>query len=278
MISMYIYCVKIQEAITMRAISMIMMLMILMTLSCATYETSVPVTARFTLDVSGQAPYATVTVVNKSTGADYYQWIYSNFTADGDTMSVLPEPRIIIDHAGIFTIKLIASKGIYSSVMTDTVTILGNNAVQTFSGLEFALKAGDPVYGRLFSFSTNKMYKDSEIDTITGPLINLAFGSSGDTSFFFRSPTDTAFKVPRARNVIIANNDPADTLTVGDFDAMADDAILKTLVVPDTINTFNASKIPGIVPFQLFDGRRGLIKTRAVNSSRLLVDVKLQKY
>jgi len=262
----------------MRAISMVMMLMIFMTLSCATYETSVPVVARFRLDVSGQAPYATVTVVNKSIGADSYQWIYSNFTTDGDTMSTLPEPRITIDHAGIFTIKLIATKGIYSSVMTDTVSILGHNAVQTFTGLEFALKSGDPVYGRLFSFSTGKMYKDSEMDTTTGPLINLAFGSSGDTAYFFRSPTDTSFHVPRARNVIIANNDPADTLTVTDFDAMVDDAILKTLVVRDTINTFNASRIPGIVPFQLFDGRRGLIKTREVNSSRLLVDVKLQKY
>ena len=263
---------------TLRVISAVMMFMILFTLSCATYETSVPVTADFTIDVSGQAPYATVTIVNKSVGAERYQWIYSQFTVDGDTMSTVPEPRITIDHSGIFTIKLIATNGIYSSVKTDTVTILGNNAIQIFKNLEFALKPGDPVYGRLFSFATDTMYIDSKIDLRTGPLINLAFGSSGDTSFFFRSPTDTTFHVPHARAVIIANDDPADTLTVNDFDVMQDDALLKTLVVRDTINAFKATQIPGIIPFQLYDGRRGLIKTRELNSSRLLVDVKLQKY
>jgi len=263
---------------TLRLISVIMMFMILFTLSCATYETSVPVTADFTMEVSGQAPYATVTIVNKSVGAKDYQWVYSRFTVDGDTTSTLLEPRITIDHSGIFTIKLIATNGIYSSVKTETDTIFGNSAIQIFKNLEFALKPGDPVYGRLFSFATDTMYLDSKIDLRTGPLINLAFGSSGDTSFFFRSPTDTTFKVPRARAIIIANNDPTDTLTVNDFDAMQDDGILKTLFVRDTINAFKATQIPGIIPFQLYDGRRGLIKTRELNSSRLLVDVKLQKY
>lgn len=261
-----------------RPVSLIMMFLILFTLSCATYETSVPVTADFTLDVSGRAPYATVTVTNKSVGVKQYQWIYSQFTADGDTMTTVPEPRLVLDRAGIFTIKLIATNGIYSSVKTDTVTILGSNAIETFTDLEFALHAGDPMYGRLFSFSTNKMYKDAQVDTIISPLINLAFGSRGDTSFFFRSPTDTTFHLKHARVTIIDNSDPTDTLTVNDFDAIMDDAILKTLAVKDTINAFNATNVPGIVPFQLYDGRRGLIKTRELNSSRLLVDVKVQKY
>jgi len=273
-----VYCTMGNTIITIRPVSIVVMFLVLSTLSCATYETSVPITADFTLEVSGRAPYATVTVTNKSVGVKQYQWIYSQFTVDGDTMTTDPEPRIAIDRAGIFTIKLIATNGIYSSVKTDTVTILGSNAIQTFTGLEFALNAGDPIYGRLFSFSNNKMYRDSEIDTTTAPLINLAFGSRGDTSFFFRSPTDTMFHLKHARTAIIDNSDSADTLTVGDFDAMMDDAILKTLVIKDTINAFNATQIPGVVPFQLHDGRRGLIKTRAVNSSRLLADVKLQKY
>ena len=59
---------------------------------------------------------------------------------------------------------------------------------------------------------------------------------------------------------------------------MKDDSKLSELTIADTDESFGNSSIPGTVLFEISTGKKGVIKTKALNSDRLLVDIKIQKY
>jgi len=59
---------------------------------------------------------------------------------------------------------------------------------------------------------------------------------------------------------------------------MTDDQQLANLSISHDGESFGSFIIPCLVLFEIADGRKGAIKARAVNSSRLLVDIKIQKY
>ncbi|UII23650.1 PKD domain-containing protein [Fulvivirga ligni] len=238
-------------------------------------ETKAPV-ADFTATVSGDAPNATVTITNNSTDAGTYVWTFgegSNLETSTDEA-----PSITVDKTGSLEISLVASNGSEQDQMTQTVTISGNNAIVTYTDLEFGLDAGDDTYGRLFSFEDGKIYKDSEITEANGASIGLAFGSMGNTMYYFESPSAEDYNVPNATVTQVINYESEPTFNATQFDAMADDSELADLTIDGTEDSFGNSSIPNVVLFQLADGRKGAIKTKAVNSDRLLVDIKVQKY
>jgi len=246
--------------------------------SCSKKEDSVsqPI-SDFTITVNGQAPNATLTIVNKSTDATTYAW---TFGSGASIVSVTDkEPvGVKVDKTGVLSITLIASNGTLTNSKTINVNITGNNAILSYSDLEFSLTAGSLTYGRLFSFETGKIYKDNEINATIGPKIHLAFGSMGNTMYYFESPTITGYGITGATVTKVSNSLSNNPISTTDFDAMIDDSKLTSLTINETNESFGNSSIPGIVLFQLASGRKGVIKTKAVNSSRLLVDIKIQKY
>jgi hypothetical protein len=59
---------------------------------------------------------------------------------------------------------------------------------------------------------------------------------------------------------------------------MDDDGLLADLTIQSDDGSFGNSTIPHTVLFELSNGKKGVVKTKEVNSERLLVDIKIQKY
>jgi FOG: PKD repeat len=245
--------------------------------SCSKSDSSVPVVVDFSVVVSGQAPTAQITITNNTTGAYSYEWTFGE-GANISTSTDLTPSVLTIDKAGNFTITLKASNGSDEDEVTKTIIVDGNSALVTYSDVEFGLNAGDASYGRLFSFETGKIYKDNEVDAAVGPKINLAFASMGNTMYYFQSPTVVDYNVPGASVTKVTNWFSTCPISISDFDGMTDDSKLSGLTINEADDSFGNSSIPGIVLFELSTGRKGAIETKAVNSSRLLVDIKIQKY
>ncbi|GAA0891677.1 hypothetical protein GCM10009122_13560 [Fulvivirga kasyanovii] len=244
--------------------------------SCSSDDEETPLVADFTATVSGESPNAEIIIVNNSTGASAYEWSFS----EGADISSSEEqvPTVKVDKAGDLTISLIAINGSNEEKTTKTVSVSGNTAITTFNDVEFGLNAGDATYGRLFSLETGEIYKDSEISSDNGSKINLAFGSMANTMYFFESPTDEDYNVPGAIATKVTNYEETPSITVEEFDAMTNDGKLSGLTIEETNDSFGNGSIPNTVLFETSTGRKGVIKTKAVNSDRLLVDIKVQKY
>ncbi|GAB1445583.1 MAG: PKD domain-containing protein [Cyclobacteriaceae bacterium] len=246
--------------------------------SCSKDEDAAPSpVADFSVTVNGQSPNATLQIVNNSTDATTFSWTFGVGASIETSTSETPS-GVTVDKSGNLEITLKVENGTLSNSKTLTVTVGGNNAVKTYSDIEFALDAGSTTIGRLFSFDAGKIYKDSEINATVGPTIHLAFGKLGSSVYFFETASVAAYGVPGATVTKVSNFPSPAPILVADFDTMMDDAKLKPLTIEETNESFGNSSIPGVVLFQLASGRKGAIKTKAVNSSRILVDIKIQKY
>ena len=233
--------------------------------------------ADFTAEVSGESPNAQITISNTSEGASTYEWSFSEGASLSSSTEEIPA-TLTVDKAGTFSITLVAKDGEEEKEITKTLTISGHNAIQTYTNIAFDLDGDIDDQGRMFSFDTEKMYKDSEVTDSIGSMIHLLFNSYGNTMYFFTSPTDEEFGVPQATETKIVNYESDPTITLEEFDAMTDDQLLTDLTIVDTGESFGNSTISHTVLFEISDGRKGVIKTKAVNSDRLLADIKIQKY
>ncbi len=252
--------------------------LVLLFVSCSKKEED-PVVADFDAVVSGQSPNAKIKLTNISTGATSFKWNFDIGTTDSVSTQESPAD-LEIDKAGDFTIKLTAVNGSEKQTASKTISIPGHNALITYNNLEFALEPGNTSYGRYFSFKSGKMYKDSEINNSNGPDIHLGFGSMSHTMYFFVSPDDHStglLTIAGATHTKIINWQSTPSITVSAFDAMQDDQLLSGLTISETNDSFDNS-LPTTILFQLASGRKGVIKAKAVNSDRLLTDIKIQKY
>jgi len=253
----------------------------LMTTACSDDDgDSGPLKADFKIAVTGTAPNAKLTITNTSTGATGYAWAFS--PGAGTLVSTEKNPaELTIEKAGQFDVILVVTKGTESSTLTQSVTVEGNGSIVTYTGIEFSLTKGSTTYGRFFSTTTGKIYKDSEVTASNGKDIDLAFGSFNGSMNFFLSPNDKDITpaIAGATTTAIANYPSASNaaVTVAAFDAAKDDSFIAKQAIEDSNDSFGTST-PHIVLFQTQDGRKGAICTRAINSSRLLVDIKVQKY
>lgn len=250
----------------------------LLLFSCSKDEDeTTPLAADFTATVTGEAPNAQIGITNSSTGATTYLWTFGEGASVSTSTDENPS-SITVDKAGDLTIKLVVGNGSEEKELTKTVTITGSNAIVIYTDIEFGLNAGDATYGRLFSFETGQIYKDSEIDASNGSMIHLAFGSMANTIYYFESPTVEDYNVPNATETKVVNYESTPSISVTDFDSMTDDSQLSGLTITGTNDSFGNSSIPGTVLFEISTGKKGVIKTKAVNSDRLLVDIKIEKY
>lgn len=246
--------------------------------SCSKDEDVAPSpVADFSVTVSGQSPNATLQIVNNSTDAATYNWTFGKGASIETSTNETPS-GVTVDKSGSLEITLRVENGTLSNSKTLTVNVGGNNAIRTYTDIEFALDAGSTTIGRLFSFDAGKIYKDSEINATVGPTIHLAFGKLGSSVYFFESASVATYGVPGATVTKVSNFPSPAPISIADFDGMSDDSKLKPLTIEETNESFGNSSIPGVVLFQLASGRKGAIKTKAVNSNRILVDIKIQKY
>jgi PKD repeat protein len=245
--------------------------------SCSEDEKVTPLEPDFSLSINGKSPNAKLAITNNSKGATSYNWTLSEGAIVTSSTKQSPE-EIQIEKAGELTVKLVVSNGSEQKEITKTIVVEGSSAILTFSDVEFALTAGDNNYGRLFSCETGIIYKDNEITESIGPKIHLAFGSMGSTMYYFESPTVADYQVLGATETKVINWEQNPTISTSEFDAMVDDSNLAALTIISDDNSFGNSSIPGTVLFETAEGKKGVIKTKAVNADRLLVDIKVQKY
>ena len=246
-------------------------------ISCSPENEITPLTADFDVEISGESPEAQLVITNKSSGASTYIWEFDEGASVAS--SDLQNPELInVDKSGMFSITLIARNGTEEKEVSKEVNVPGYDAVKAYSDLEFALNSGHESIGRLFSFETDKMYLDTEINSTSGSKIHLAFGSMSNTMYYFDSPSASEFNVPEATSTKVRNYESDPQLSITTFDNITDDREIKQLVISHGDDSFGNSSIPNIVLFELSDGRRGAIKTKNVNDERLLVDIKIQKY
>ena len=239
-------------------------------------EKEVLLVADFDAEVTGTSPNATIVFTSLSTGADSYEWAFDE-GASISTSSVI-SPSITVEKAGLLSVTLTIHRGAEENSITQDIEVPGNSAILEFTDVEFALDAGDLDYGRFFSVATGLVYIDSEVNANNGATISLAFESLGNTLHYFQSPNSDDYEIPNSTQTKVMNFPSAELMSQDQFDTMDDDELLSGLTINDDGESFSNGNIPGMVLFQISDGRIGAIKTRSINADRLLADIKVQKY
>ncbi|GGX25511.1 hypothetical protein [Aquimarina muelleri] len=146
----------------------------------------------------------------------------------------------------------------------------------TYSDIEFSLTDSSNTNGRVFSTSSGKVYKDSEINAENAEIIDIVSATS-QAFIAFDSPHKATD--PTIVGARITKYQPTGvSLTAADFDAMTDDSKLKSLIIVDDNETISISDYENkIVLFENASGKKGAIKLKALNANRLLVDIKVIK-
>jgi len=246
--------------------------------SCGQKEEATPLTASFEVQVTGEAPTAVLELVNNSTGATSYEWTFGEGASISSSIADAPV-GVSVDKTGSFEITLIAKNGASQQQTTQTVNITGNNAIINYTDIELAQDPASTTIGRFFSTSEGKVYLNSEVNANTGPLIDLAYQGHSSTFIFFESPdklfTNTV-TVPGATNTKVKNFQSGFSVT--DFDAMTDDRLLQNLTIVHDDNAIGSLNFPLTVTFENSKGKKGVIKLKSINSEKLTVDIKVQKY
>jgi len=241
------------------------------------------VTPSFNATVSGQAPKATVTLVNTSTGAENYKWTFSKGAGTDSSLVETPE-ALTIDKKGDFTITLTAKKGEVTQTVSRTVNIAGSNAILSYSDVKFGIhNLGSLPY--LYSVTENKFYQRSEVNATTGPRIDLVFWKDGINSVAsFQSPHNkwsyADLTIPGAKTTEVLSEQNATQLSAAQFDGEVTDNTLGALNIVDNNAIFlaNPHHLPVMILFKLADGRKGAIKLKEHGRDHLLADIKAQKY
>ena len=191
--------------------------------SCSKDDDVVPFDVKFEVSVTGDAPNATIAITNQTTGASTFEWTYG-LGANEEGSALQSPTNFTVEKAGEFTITLKASDGSNEKTAEAKITINGNSAILTFTDVEFALNAGDATYGRLFSIVDGRIYKDSEITAEMASKIDLAFGSMGNTLYYFESPNKTDYQLTGASTTKVDNSVLEADFAVATFDGMTNDA------------------------------------------------------
>ncbi|WP_333819699.1 PKD domain-containing protein [Ohtaekwangia sp.] len=237
-------------------------------------------TPDFTLSVSGTSPNAIVTITNTSTGGSSYAWVFDEGANVSMSTDKTPAP-LTVDKADAFDVTLTVTNGHDVKSITKTINVTGNNAIVSYTNIAFGKDANSPTYGRFFSTETGLIYKASEVNSTSGPKIDLAYSHIRESVNYFASPDDLRekYNIPGAKTTTIINS-PGKKLgvTANIFDNAKDDSFIKNVQLNTSDNESFESSNPSIILFRTASGKKGAIKTTAINGDRLLVDIKVQKY
>jgi PKD repeat protein len=231
--------------------------------------------ADFNVVVTGKSPNAEVSLENKSLLGTTYEWTFSEGASITASKEQTPA-KLKVDKAGDFTITLKVSNGSETKEVTKTVKVEGVNGFASFKNIELSQVVGSTTLGRCLSTKTGKVYKDSETKTASADIDLVYYGS--ESSFIYFEGPNKAEKLSftNPKKTLVQNY--KSRFEVAKFDALADDAALKSFNVIDDESVIGTLDFPTTVSFKTAEGKVGVIKLVAINSDRLLIDMKVQKY
>ncbi len=245
-------------------------------LSCSDEEVAPTPTPDFDFTLEGEAPDATLKLINKSQNATSYRWFFS---AGTEKKFITEEsPSIKIDKAGEFNVHLYAYNGNNRETLGKKVLIGGKSAVLCFTNISFGIEEGKEEYGNFFSTSTGEMYSKEEIDSEAGKEIDLVFLSSKKSEGYFTSPDEEEeiYKIPNATFTAINHNVPEE-FDETSFENIKDETGFKNVSVQDD-GLNNIVKEGELILFQNSKGKIGVIKVKSYETDHVTVDIKVQKY
>ncbi|WP_456867416.1 hypothetical protein [Galbibacter sp. BG1] len=135
----------------------------------------------------------------------------------------------------------------------------------------------DSEIGAFFSTSTGEVFNSKEAPSHAS-VIELAYVGSQSTFIYFTSPDDssaTDVEIPNARSTKVMNYKTEVTGKMFDDINEADD--FKNIKAVNDNESIGTLEFPVVVLFETQNGKKGAIKLKKINASRLLVDIKVMK-
>jgi hypothetical protein len=158
---------------------------------------------------------------------------------------------------------------------------IGVDSVVTFTNVKLGIAPGNQEYGRAFSSYTGLVYLDEylqgTVPDSTGKRINLALHYQATFSMSFSSadPNSFDYTIPGVTKTTVRNLTDS-SFKVAAFDTLTHASALNKLTISaDDNESFDAADLPLAVFFKNSDGKRGVIKVKALSADYLTVDVKV---
>lgn len=233
----------------------------------------------FDVKVEGEAPKAKLIIENKSVGAKSYEWTFG----DGANMlnAVGEKPLgLEVDKAGSFEIKLIAEIDSKKVELVKTFDIKGYNAVISYKDLMFGMPIllKDRKFGRGFSFETGLVYEidgTNEINAAIKASIEIRLRTLSGLGYRFVDGKSDGSGIPY---ITFDNAVPESVFSAKMFDDVESDKLLVDLKVINSNEYITDDVFPRIIMFKRKNGQKGIIKIKSINSEKVVVDIKIQKY
>ncbi|MBO9203034.1 MULTISPECIES: PKD domain-containing protein [Niastella] len=233
----------------------------------------------------------TATLNNETVSGLHWKWTTTGGVIDNDTAR---KPAIHFTSAGSYTITLTAGNDKETKSVQQTINVLPNANLRTFTDVRFGINTAHGSVGCFFSTKLQRSFKASDDLSVAGKDIDLVFFglNQGFTYNRFVSPDSanlyTFDAIPGAQPASIINSQERcgcpSSLTVADFNTMTTDALLAGMPVDFTAGgwmQFTDNIQPRVVLFKTSDGRKGaiIIKQFVPNGadSYIVTDIKVQK-
>jgi len=236
-----------------------------------------------------QVPFTAV-LRNNCISATNYEWSFSGGSPPATTT---PQPTVVYNSPGVYTITLKASNDKKTTTTSQTITLLPDNNLYTFTDVRLGINTAQNSIGCYFSAIDGRVFKSNEINATNGNRVDFAFFglNSSFTRNCFVSPHQvqayTFAAIPGAistRTVNKQENCSCTGLSPAEFDNITQGQQLSfiSLSENDESGEFDSSRLPRLVLFSTADGRRGAIKVKEYTSAGLqsfiVCDVKIMKH
>lgn len=241
-------------------------------------------------DNDNEAPL-NATLQNATVSGLTYAWTTSGGTIDHSTAE---NPNIHFDNAGTYMVTLTAGNGKESKQVTQTIVVLPNKNLRTFTDVKLGVNTAHSTIGSFFSTSLRKTFKAGDDLSTDGKYIDIVyFGLNQKFTYNkFLSPDSasayTFNAIPQAMNNKVINTQEncgcGNIMSGSDFDAITNGSTFQNYTVNPSAagkKQFTNAAIPRIILYQTADGRKGAIKIKQYVSnatqSYIVVDIKVQK-
>ncbi|MBC6111326.1 PKD domain-containing protein [Pedobacter fastidiosus] len=236
---------------------------------------------------------APLTATLQNTTISGQTWVWSS---TGGTISntVAKTPTIHFDQPGTYTITLKASNGKDDKTSSQTIKVLPNKNLRSFTNIKLGINTAHGTVGSFFSTQLRKTFKATDDLDTAGKYIDVVyFGLNQNFSYNkFLSPDSAAeytFKaIPQAmHNNVISSQELCgcgSMMSIADFENLGTGADFQNYAIVSSANgrkQFTNTTVPRIVLYKTADGRKGAIKVKQFvangSQSYIIVDVKIQK-
>lgn len=241
-------------------------------------------------DNDGEAPL-NATLQNTTVSGLTYSWKTTGGTISNSTAA---NPTIHFDDAGTYTVTLTAGNGKESKQTTQTIVVLPNKNLRTFTDVKLGVNTAHGTIGSFFSTSLRKAFKAGDDLSTNGKFIDVVyFGLNQNFAYSkFLSPDSasayTFNAIPQAMNSKVTNSQEScacgNIMSSSDFDNMTNGLAFQQFTVNPSAagkKQFTNAIVPRIILYQTSDGRKGAIKVKQFvangSQSYIVVDIKVQK-